>query len=147
MIDKEQKIIAFPHASSENAKSVDSTATQTNDPDMTDKIDAAVRDQIKDDEEKLLAIELPTALAEREVKLFFSAILTGLFSIVASITFMSVGFLIFLALATAPRPNFTASRMRSLFIVLCPLFQFCGRGFKRGLSFFGLSYRGINGRK
>lgn len=71
MIDKEQKIIAFPHASSENAKSVDSTATQTNDPDMTDKIDAAVRDQIKDDEEKLLAIELPTALAEREVKLFF----------------------------------------------------------------------------
>ena len=69
------------------------------DADIDTEVKNAVQDKIKEDEKKLLSIELPTALAEREIKLYLAAIVTALLSVVISITLMSVHFLLLLPLA------------------------------------------------
>lgn len=114
MIDDKQKVIDFqpddlrsPSTGAGSTNQIEGnepegaveTDAQYEDRDMADEVNTAVQSQIKEDAKKLLEIELPTALAEREVKLYLSAIVTGLLSVIASITFMSVGFLIFLGLA------------------------------------------------
>lgn len=110
MIDKEKKVINFDmDAPSHAADATDDSKNGTEqeapppnrpeDSDMADEVNAAVQGQIKKDEEKLLKIELPTALAEREVKLYLAAIVTGLLGVVISLTLMSFHFLLLLALA------------------------------------------------
>ena len=53
---------------------------------------SAVHEQEKEDERKLLAIELPTALADREIKLYLAAIVSALLGVVMSISLMSPQF-------------------------------------------------------
>lgn len=112
MTEREKKIIDFEteaqrtHSPPQpNKGGTDSGAeseveqTPGDDADINDEVERAVRNQIKEDEQKLLSIELPTALAEREIKLYLAAIATGLLSVVISITLMSVQFLLLLPLA------------------------------------------------
>ncbi|WP_191396121.1 hypothetical protein [Flavonifractor sp. An306] len=106
MTDDKRKIINFQPDDLDRQSNAENSDTRagnkgvgSSDDDMSDEVNSAVQSKIKGDKQKLLEVELPTALAEREIKLYLSAILTGLLSVVGSITLMSVGLLVLLALA------------------------------------------------
>lgn len=116
MVDKEPKIIHFPgldqedtsapagkqaaeapqHEPSSSKKAYQVADDGSDDP-FSDEVKSAVHEQEKEDERKLLAIELPTALADREIKLYLAAIVSALLGVVMSISLMSPQFLILLA--------------------------------------------------
>lgn len=104
MVDKEPKIIHFPgldqedtsapagkqaaetpvHEPSSSKKAYQVADDGPDDP-ISDEVKSAVHEQEKEDERKLLAIELPTALADREIKLCLAAIVSALLGVVMSI--------------------------------------------------------------
>lgn len=114
MVDNERKIIHFPGLPRDEDKpsegqAVDSSPDETtasqkayqfSDEDsadtISDEVKTAVEEKEKEDEKKLLAIELPTALADRESKLYLTAIVAALLGVVMSISLMSPQFLILL---------------------------------------------------
>lgn len=114
MVDKEPKIIHFPElepednvvSENQSADALHSTATASkksyqatggdSDNVISDEVKSAVQEKEKADERKLLAIELPTALADREIKLYLAAIVSALLGVIMSISLMSPKFLVLL---------------------------------------------------
>lgn len=114
MVDKEPKIIHFPEPEQEDnvvsenqpADATHSTVSASkksyqvtsddSDSTISDEVKSAVQEKEKADERKILAIELPTALADREIKLYLAAIVSALLGVVMSISLMSPKFLVLL---------------------------------------------------
>lgn len=63
------------------------------------EVQDAVKAKEREDQEKIWSIELPTALAEREVKLYIFAVISALLGVVMSIALASPHFLILLGFA------------------------------------------------
>lgn len=113
MVDKEPKIIHFPglgqdddatgkqpsdepRGGASNPKKSYQVTDDDSDSTIPDEVKSAVQEKEKADERKLLAIELPTALADREIKLYLAAIVSALLGVVMSISLMSPQFLVLL---------------------------------------------------
>lgn len=114
MVDKEPKIIHFPepeqednvvsenqpadapHSTVSASKKSYQVTSDDSDSTISDEVKSAVQEKEKADERKILAIELPTALADREIKLYLAAIVSALLGVVMSISLMSPKFLVLL---------------------------------------------------
>ena len=141
MVDKEPKIIHFPGLDQEDtsaaagkqaaetpphepasSKKTYQVADDGPDDPISDEVKSAVHEQEKEDERKLLAIELPTALADREIKLYLAAIVSALLGVVMSISLMSPQFLILLAFSAFFIYTGISSRLdfRDGTFALCP---------------------------
>lgn len=114
MVDKEPKIIHFPepeqednvvsenqpadvpHSTVSASKKSYQVTSDDSDSTISDEVKSAVQKKEKADERKILAIELPTALADREIKLYLAAIVSALLGVVMSISLMSPKFLVLL---------------------------------------------------
>lgn len=114
MVDKEPKIIHFqgpsqeednvsekelsdaPHSGATASKKTYQVTDDGSDDTISDEVKSAIHDKEKEDERKLLAIDLPTALADREIKLYLAAIVSALLGVVMSISLMSPQFLVLL---------------------------------------------------
>ena len=114
MVDKEPKIIHFPepeqednvvsenqpadapHSTVSASKKSYQVTSDDSDSTISDEVKSAVQEKEKADERKILSIELPTALADREIKLYLAAIVSALLGVVISISLMSPKFLVLL---------------------------------------------------